>query len=78
MMHNFPAINLFGIGAALLGVVGVCVAAQAYREALAIRLFGERAYVLGSMLFLVVVNVVITGMACWVALLDLRIGGVRD
>lgn len=76
MMHDFPAINFFCIGAALLGVVGICVAAQACREAFAIPLIGERAYLLGSMLFLMIVNVVITGMACLGALIDLRIGGV--
>jgi len=78
MMHNLPAVDFLCIGAALLGVVGICVAVQAYREAVAIRLLEGRAYVLGSMLFHMIVNVVITGMACWVALLDLRIGGVRD
>jgi hypothetical protein len=77
MMHDLPAINFFCIGDALLGVVGTCVAAQAYREAFAIRLLERRAYVFGSMLFLMIVNVVIAGVACWLALLDLRIGGAR-
>jgi hypothetical protein len=74
-LHDFHAINVFGVGAALIGIAGIGVTAQACREALVIPPSGERIYVLAAMTFIMSVNLLITGIGCWITMLDMQIGG---
>lgn len=75
MMDNSHAISFLGIGTMSIGAVGICITVQACREASAIPCHAGRRHVLGAMLFLMGANLLITGLGCWVTLLDTRIDG---
>lgn len=70
------ALNLFGLGAALVGIAGAGVTAQACREALAIpNGAGARRPVLAAMIFIMAIDIFIAMMGVWVMVLDTSIGG---
>lgn len=74
MMH-LHAINVFGLGAAVVGVAGIGVTTHALREAYAVPHTATRRYVLASMLFIISVDLLIALMGGLVTLLDMQIGG---
>ena len=77
-LHEFSAINVFGLGAAIVGLAGIGVTTQALREAYAVPSVATRRYVVASMLFIMSVDLLIAVMGCWVTLLDMRIEGGVD
>ena len=70
------ALNFFGLCAALVGLAGAGVTAQACREALAIpNGAGARRPLLAAMTFIMAIDILIVMMSVWVMVLDTSIGG---
>jgi len=74
-VHDLRAINVFGIGAAVVGFAGLCITTQALRETYAVPSSATRRRVLASMLFVMSVDLIITALGCLVTLLDMQIAG---
>ena len=74
-IHDLHSINVFGIGAAVVGDADICVTAQVCRDAFVILPSGERTCGLAAMTFVMGVNLLIICIGCWNTLLDMQIGG---
>lgn len=72
------AINVFGVGAAMIGLAGISVAAQACREVLAMPRFGQEAIdwpVLAAMIFTMLVDFLIVIIGVGIAVSDVGMMG---
>lgn len=74
-IHDMHSINVFGLGAAVVGIAGICVTAQACREAFVIPPSGERTYLVVAVTFVMAVDLLIACIGSWITLLGMQIGG---